>query len=89
MWGHRSAITAVEEGLVAIEEFYRENEREDLMEQSGELQSLRHRLEELRRQPPEDELERLRMDLAEAIRLEDYERAAAVRDRLRKLSPEP
>jgi len=86
---HRSAITAVEEGLAAIEEFYRENEREDLMEQSGELQSLRHRLEELRKQPPEDELERLRMDLAEAIRLEDYERAAAVRDRLRKLSPEP
>ncbi len=85
---HRLALAAVEEGLTAIEEFYRENEREDLAEQSGELQSLRHRLEELRKQPPEDELERLRMDLAEAIRLEDYERAAEVRDRLRKLSPE-
>jgi hypothetical protein len=85
---HGAAIAAIEEGLAAIEAFYREQEREDLLEQSGEVQSLRHRLEELRKQPPEDPLERLRLDLAEAIRREDYERAAEVRDQLRKLSPE-
>lgn len=86
---HQSAILAVEDGVAAIEAFYRKQEREDLLEQSGELASLRHRLEEVRRQPPEDPLERLRMDLAEAIRQEDYERAAQVRDQLRKLSQEP
>ena len=37
------------------------------------------------RKPPQNEIERLRFALAEAIRIEDYEKAAEVRDQLRKL----
>ena len=84
----QASIASIEEGITAIEDFYRNNDRNDLLEFSGELMSLRQRLEELQRQPPEGEFERLQMDLAEAIRAEDYERAAKVRDQLRKLSPE-
>jgi len=79
------AQAAIEDGLEQMAEFHREHEREELIEQSGEILSLRAWLEEIRRRPPENEIERLRFALAEAIRIEDYERAAQVRDQLRKL----
>lgn len=84
-----AAMAAIEEGVADLEEFYRENDREEVIEQSGEIQSLRGWLDDVRKRPPENELERLRLALAEAIRMEDYEKAAAVRDQLRKIeSPE-
>jgi hypothetical protein len=82
---HAAAIEMIEDGLSDLEGFYRENEREELLEQSGEIQSLRQWLEDIRRKRPVSELERLQRDLAEAIQIEDYEKAAAVRDQLRKL----
>ncbi len=79
------AEAAIEEGLEQLAAFHRDHEREELIEQSGEILSLRAWLEEIRQRPPENEIERLRFALAEAIRIEDYERAAQVRDQLRKL----
>ena len=60
-------------------------DREEQIEQCGEVLSLRGWLDELRHRPPQNELERLRFALAEAIRIEDYETAARVRDQLRRL----
>jgi len=80
-----AALIAIEAGITELAEFYRDHEREELIEQSGEILSLRGWLDEIRRKPPQNEIERLRFALAEAIRIEDYETAAEVRDQLRKL----
>jgi hypothetical protein len=109
------AIAAIEEGIEDLEEFYRGSGRENLIEESGEIGSLRQWLDDVRNQraspdisssasdaarlsasetekisapnlrKPMTELEKLEDALAEAIRLEDYETAASVRDKLRKL----
>lgn len=79
------ACTGIEEGLEELEAFYRENGREDLMANSGEITSLKSWLEEIRERRPLSEIEKLQRALEEAIRVEDYERAAQVRDQMRKL----
>jgi protein-arginine kinase activator protein McsA len=55
------------------------------MGNSGEISSLRAWLEEIRERRPLTEIEKLQRALDEAIRVEDYERAAEVRDQMRKL----
>lgn len=80
-----AASAHVVEGISELERFYTENERLDLLETSHELAALRDWLEQTRRRRPLTEMERLERDLAEAIRLEDYEKAAKVRDEIRKL----
>ncbi len=79
------ACGAIEEGLEELETFYRENGRDDLMGNSGEISSLKAWLEEIRERRPLTEIEKLQRALDEAIRVEDYERAAEVRDQMRKL----
>lgn len=79
------ATAAIEEGIEELETFYRENGREDLMANSGELASLRVWMDEVRDRRPLTEIEKLQRALEEAIRAEDYERAAEVRDQMRKL----
>lgn len=80
-----AACKAIEEGIEEIEEFYRDNEREDLLENSGEVASLRHWLGEIKAKRPLSALEKLQRQLDEAIRVEDYEKAAKVRDEMKKL----
>jgi tetratricopeptide (TPR) repeat protein len=82
---YESAIKAIEDGIESLEEFYRGHGREDLLEQSGELTSLQQWLEDVRSKRPVTPMERLKKALEEAIRLEDYEKAAVVRDQMRKL----
>jgi tetratricopeptide (TPR) repeat protein len=79
------AIELVEEGIEQLREFYREHGRTDLMEQSGEIQSLQIWTQELQQRRPVSERERLEQALDEAVRNEDYEEAARVRDALRKM----
>jgi len=80
-----AAAKVIAEGMEELETFYRENEREDLLENSGEISSLRFWLEEIRARKPLSEIEKLQRALDEAISVEDYERAAKVRDQMRKL----
>ena len=79
------AIAAVEDGLEEIRGFYREHGRSDLIEQSGEIHSLDGWIQELRSAKPLSEREKLEHALQDAVRREDYEKAAAVRDALRSL----
>ena len=107
------AAALIEEGIELLEDFYRGSGRENLAEDSGEISSLRHWLEETMGKTPStetsgdevdvahdtkpvpsvetqiananSELETLKVALAEAIRREDYEKAADVRDQLRKI----
>jgi len=82
---HDEAILAVEEGLEEVRQFFNRIERPELMEQSAEAASLEAYLNEIRSTRPLSDRERLEQALEEAIRREDYEKAAQVRDKLRKL----
>jgi hypothetical protein len=78
-------IRLVEAGLDEIRQFYRDHERQDLVEQSNEIQSLELWLQEIQSKRPLTEREKLESALNEAVKNEDYEKAAQVRDELRKM----
>ena len=84
---HGDAVEMIEEGLDEIRNFYRRHSRQDLAEQSGELHSLEAWLQEIRTKRPLSAREKLEHDLDEAVRREDYEKEAQVRDALRNLKP--
>lgn len=91
------AVEVINEGLDALKEFYLDFERQDLLENSGEIHSLEQWLEEIEATPkdeatakpvastPQTEIERLESLLKDAIKCEDYERAAEVRDQIKRL----
>jgi tetratricopeptide (TPR) repeat protein len=79
------AIQLVEDGIETIRNFFREYARNDLLEQSGEIQSLEAWLAEIRANRPLSAREKLEQALSEAVKREDYEKAAEVRDALRNL----
>jgi hypothetical protein len=81
---HDTAIAAADDGIEELRQFYLRIDRADLAEQSGELQSLQGYLDEIRSTRPVPEPERLQQALDEAIDREDYEKAAELRDKLRK-----
>lgn len=83
-----TAISQVEEGVEGIRSFFREHSRLDLVDQSGEIQSLEAWLAEIRANRPLSAREKLEQALSEAVKQEDYEKAAAVRDALRNLEAE-
>ena len=78
-------IRIVETGLEEIRQFYREHERLDLLETSGELQSLEMWLQEIQNKRPLTPREKLESALNEAVRNENYEEAARVRDALKRM----
>jgi hypothetical protein len=84
---HESAIEAIEDGLEELQHFYREHSRQDLLDHSAEVQSLESWLNDIRSARPMSEREKLEHALADAVRREDYEKAAKVRDALRNLKP--
>ena len=81
------AIREIESGMDEIRDFYREAGRDPQEEQSPELLSLGSWLEDVKSQRPLTRRERLEADLKQAIQVEDFEKAARVRDALRNLKP--
>jgi hypothetical protein len=80
-----AAIVEIETALNDMREFYRAHSRPDLLEQSGEIQTLEHWLGEVKSKKPLSKREKLELDLLEAVKREDYEEAARVRDALKNL----
>ncbi|HMJ66515.1 MAG TPA: UvrB/UvrC motif-containing protein [Candidatus Binatia bacterium] len=80
-----AAIKEIEGTVDDLRQFYTELSRPELVEQSAEVQSLEHWLEEIKNKRPLSKREQLEIDLSEAVKREDYEKAAQVRDALRKL----
>jgi hypothetical protein len=80
------AIQHTEEGMEQLREFFRSSPNPDGAEQSSEIISLEHWLEEVRLRRPLSRREQLERALKEAVKLEDYERAAKVRDEIQKLA---
>ena len=85
---YTAAIEHVERGIEDIRAFYREHSRSDLIEPSGEVQSLESWLAEVRASRPLSAREKLERALSDAVKEEDYEEAARVRDALRDLEAE-
>ena len=79
------AIQHAEQGIEKIRSFFNDVGHAEAAEHSGEIQSLENWLDELRAKRPVSQRERLERALQEAVQREDYERAARVRDALRKL----
>ncbi|MBM3877622.1 MAG: hypothetical protein FJ386_13050 [Verrucomicrobia bacterium] len=82
---HEKAAGLIEEGIEQLRSFYREHERPELIEHSGEITSLELWLNDIRSKRPLSEREKLEIALNEAVAAEDYEKAARVRDALKKL----
>jgi hypothetical protein len=82
-----AATSAIESGLDGIRSFFREHARLDLAEDNSEILSLETWLQQVRERRPLSELERLENALHEAVRREDFEKAAEMRDALKKLRP--
>lgn len=81
------AIQMVEDAIFDVtdflEDFYDPDEED--FESCEELQMLQDMLEQLRRRKPKTQVERLQENLDRAIAIENYERAAVLRDELKKL----
>jgi len=82
-----TAIQEIQAGIEQLREFYEDYSRHDLLAQSPEISGLQHWLEEIERKRPLSKREQLERDLNEAVQHEDYEKAARVRDALKKLKP--
>jgi protein-arginine kinase activator protein McsA len=82
---YEKAIEQIEAGIARIRDFYRDHSRTEMLEQSGELTSLKAWLDELSAQRPLSKREKLERALHEAVTNEDYEKAAQMRDALRNL----
>jgi hypothetical protein len=86
-----SAITHVERGIEKIERFLREHQHPELAEENAEVSVLKEWLKELRlKQPsapvtPPSPIDQMRKEMAKAVRAEQYERAAEIRDAIKAM----
>jgi hypothetical protein len=79
-----AAVGHIEEGIQEIEDFFNYYDRTDLIKESHELKVLREWLDQIRIDRPATEEERLRVALQEAVDSEEFEKAAEIRDKLKK-----
>ena len=79
------ALGEIEDGIEEIRGFFKEFDRPDLVDESEEITFLKEWAEEIRKDQPRSLLQDLKDQLREAVALEDFERAAELRDRLRAM----
>ena len=82
---HHDALREIERGITEIRQFYTEHGRAEA-EQSPEVHYLENWMSEINSARPLTKREKLELALHEAVRQEDYEKAAEVRDKLRDLN---
>lgn len=84
---YREAVQEIEHGISDIRQFYSETGRNDI-EHSAEVQYLENWIGEINSSRPLSKREKLELALHEAVRQENYEKAAEVRDEIRNLATE-
>ncbi len=77
---HEAALRIIDEGIASITALAEQLEQQ--AEHEGELTTLRNLRIEVLSKMPEDAPAKLKCELQRALELEDYERAAEIRDRL-------
>jgi hypothetical protein len=82
---YADALRLIDAGISAIRQFFTELGRVDAAEQCPEIAYLENWRGEINQKRPLSRREKLELALHEAVRQEDYEKAAEVRDALRKL----
>jgi hypothetical protein len=82
---YAEALRAIDGGLAAIKQFFHDSGRAEAAEQSAEIAYLETWRAEINDKRPLSRREKLENALHEAVRQENYEKAAEVRDALRKL----
>lgn len=81
----KAALAAIDNGLEVLRQHYSTGGEEGAFEQSAEVQSLREMREQLAPKPPVSPKAELKRRLADAIKKENYELAAILRDELRAM----
>ena len=82
---YNKALMETKRGIQRIDEFFKNRGQSEFSEKSEEIASLRELGEEIRRKKPLTELDKLELDLEEAVKREDFEKAAKLRDAIRRL----
>ena len=82
----KGAVRASEAGVEAIRGVFRDHEQPDMAEQASEVRMLESWLQELRPHLPLSNRERLEVELNQAVAREDYEKAAELRDALKRIT---
>lgn len=85
------AQAAVQEGISDLEGFYAENYEPENADGTPappppELESMRELLDQIERRRPRSQAETLKEELARAVELENYEKAAFLRDQLKAIT---
>src|SRR6478609_10878012 len=86
-----SPITHVERGVDKIERFLRDHQHPELAEENAEVSVLKEWLKELRlKQPsapvtPPSPIDQMKKEMEKAVRAEQYERAAELRDAIKAM----
>jgi hypothetical protein len=82
----RGAVQAIEAGVEALRDLFKNANQTELAEQGSEVRLLESWLQELRPQLPQSPRQKLETELHQALSREDYEKAAQIRDALKALT---
>ena len=81
------ALVDIEEGIEEIHSLYSEFDRPDLVDESEEIEFLKEWATEIRQDRPRTLSQDLHDQLKVAVALEDFEKAAEIRDRIHSIAP--
>ncbi len=81
---YNKASTEIKRGIQRIDDFLSNRGQSESSEKSEEIASLRELGEEIRRKRPLTGLDRLKLELEDAVKREDFEKAARLRDVIKK-----
>jgi hypothetical protein len=82
---HRAAIEKIDEGIRAIRQFLAEYKQAHREKECDELKYLLRFRREVEHERPSSVLEKLKRQLAHSVVIEDYAKAARLRDQIRRL----
>ena len=82
------ALREIKRGTEKIGEFLRSYSHPEMIKKSKEIKSLMRLTKQIEQTSPLTELKKLKIELIEAVRKEDFEKAAQLRDKIRQMEEE-
>ncbi len=83
--GYDKALMETKRGIQRIDDFFKDRDQSESSEKSEEIANLRGLGEDIRRKKPLTDLDKSKLELEEAVEREDFEKAAKLRDVIRRL----